>query len=265
MLYIYVPPTDERHNTHDDIMTLKRHLMRTLNIFLMTATLILLAFCGSAMAANVTSCTVDTCNIYAGSNEFPIAPATQIDGTSTASAIASENSILRIADFSISNIPNSQQKKFSAFLQGSTITLSDDGKIALPDSYTLSFGDGTPDVIGNPKTPYVYHTYVYEKTYTAELTVDNQLASEQSDSITFKTTYDGYSTYTSTLVGLLPLIFILFPLLFLVFVIIQAIRGEVSMPVVIGAGIAILTAIVLLSLVIMVGGYMDNITAAFFK
>ncbi|MDO5845541.1 MAG: PKD domain-containing protein [Methanocorpusculum sp.] len=237
--------------------------MKPHTILIITAALVLLLICGTASAANVTSCTVDTCNIYAGSNEFSIAPNAQIDSSSTASGIDSENMFLRIAEFSMADIPGSQQKKFSAILQGSTITLTDAGKVTIPDSYTLDFGDGTPALRGNPHTPDVYHTYKFQNTYTASLTAKNQLSAEESESLTFKTTYNGYSTYASEWPAVLAL-FALIPLIFVAGFLIHILRGGGDISQIIPVAIAVMVAVILLMFIVFIGGYMDSITAGFF-
>ncbi len=221
-------------------------------------------FCGCAAAANVTTCIVDNCNLYAGSNEFPIAPTAELDAGSTATNIASENELIRIAEISVASVGTSQEKQITAVVQGSTASLdADDAYVDYVGGYEVVFGDGEKTNT-NPLSIYLIHTYPYATGYTIVMTVSNCIADAVSSSYTFSQTYNGYQTYSDNFIPIIAL-FALIPLIFVVIMIYMFITGAVDTSLLMPTVIMVIIAVVLLAIFVMVGGIVDNATANFFR
>lgn len=234
---------------------------RYLLLFVIFTTMIL---CGCASAENVTSSVVDNCNIYAGSNEFPIAPAAEIDATSAASNIASENALIRIAHISVDSIGSTQEKQITAIIHGSTASLGESNIYVDYDTgYLIDYGDGE-SLDQNPLTIYLSHTYPYATSYTIVMTVSNYLAGAISESFVFGQTYGGYQTYSGDFIPIIAL-FAIIPLIVLISMIYLFLNGSADINILIPAVVMIIVAIVLIMVFVMIGGVVDNATANFFK
>ena len=139
--------------------------MRIYKIIILLFTFCL--FISSAVGASVTDSAVSNTNIYAESNEYNIAPTTEIDGTSTATDITSISGRYLYTSGLTTSVSGGYATYTFQNRQGATV---DDAEQGTAPGITWNYGDGT-----TATTYEQSHKYASVGTYTTTATLSNYL------------------------------------------------------------------------------------------
>ena len=126
--------------------------------------LLLCLLAAPAAAGNITNSAVSGTNIYAGSNEFNIGPAAEIDSTSSADGITNVAGRYLYAS-GISAAVEGDTATFSVLTRQGSTTIN--ATLGTAQGYLWEYGDGTTGTVDT-------HTYEIG-IYTANLTISNEL------------------------------------------------------------------------------------------
>lgn len=214
-----------------------------------------LVFCGAAAAYNVTDCTVENTNVYAGSSVSLISPIGTYDPlNSFAESVTSDpNVYVRPVDFT-ATVSNSVNVLFKTGIQGARVTLDGDSVVTTP--YVWDFGIGSPETTDVPQTK---HTYPAGE-YTAKVTVSNYLdTSGESASVPINILYSGYDSYQGGFVSVLSMI-IVAALVAAVVLLLIFIKGGGDFGMLIPFTLGVLGFILVLIFVVFIAGWFDNVT-----